>query len=283
MTTEKDLPDRIRMPLLDLVATSAMDEDYRHAADRRAAVGEPPARPPRRIAAVVIAVFGLLVVTAAVQTSRNAEVAAAGREELIDQITERREDLQALQGSISDVRTENGEASRELQAVVADDRAVSATLVDLEVVTGFGPVTGPGVRIQLDDAPDGTSNGIVRDEDLAILLDGLWVAGAEAIAVNDHRITATAGIRNVGRAIHISNQPLAPPYTIQAIGNPNTLQARFVDSSAGQRWDVLATTFGFEFRMDNAGGLSLPGASRPQLRSAVRLVDPADSKMEVTE
>ena len=35
------LPDRVTMPLLELVTREAVDEDYIHAAQRRAAAGTP--------------------------------------------------------------------------------------------------------------------------------------------------------------------------------------------------------------------------------------------------
>ena len=53
-------------------------------------------------------------------------------------------------------------------------------------------------------------NDEVRDEDLATLVDGLWQAGAEAIAINGIRLTALSGIRNTGRG-HPGQQPAAHP------------------------------------------------------------------------
>lgn len=283
-TREETVPDRVRMPLLDLVTASSLDEDYRHVADRRAAEGRP--RPSstagrgHRTVAVVVAVFGLLIVTAAVQNSRNAEVALAGRVELIEQINDRRGDLQVLQGRLADLREENVALDSALADVVDDDRSVSARLLELGTLTGYTPVVGPGVRITLDDSPDGSVNGIVRDEDLAILVNGLWAAGAEAIAVNGQRLTALSGISTVGPAIHVNTRPLTPPYTLEVIGNPNTLQSRFVESPQGGAWFALRNTFGFDFTMQNATGLSLPGEPRPQLRSAVRLERPAEDNIE---
>ena len=97
--------------------------------------------------------------------------------------------------------------------------------------TGYVPVRGPGVRIEVDSAPNAVPNDEIRDEDLALLVNGLWTAGAEAIAVNDQRIVALGGIRNTNRAIHVNGRPLTAPYVIEAIGDPGTLQARLLESS----------------------------------------------------
>ena len=64
------------MPLLALITQRSLDADYEHVAARRRAAGEDPSvrHLPRRTAAMVLLVFGLLVTVAAVQTSRNASV-----------------------------------------------------------------------------------------------------------------------------------------------------------------------------------------------------------------
>lgn len=278
--TDTRLPERVTLPLLDLVTASSLDEDYEHAAERRARAGRPPRRRVDPVAAVVVAVFGLLIVTAAVQTSRNEEVAEAGRAELIDQIEGRSAELRELQSSLLDLRNQNAGLTEQLQKVVETDRAVSARLLDLAAATGYASVTGPGVRIRLDDSPDGSTDGIVRDQDLAILLDGLWAAGAEAIAVNGERVTALGGLQNVGRAVHLGTVPLTPPYTVQAVGDPDTLQARFVESPQGGSWFALRNAFGFEFTMSNANQMTLPGEPLPQLRSAEPVKDENAAKME---
>lgn len=283
MMTDTRLPDRVRLPLLDLVTASSLDEDYEHAAARRAESPEQPRTRAHRVAAVVVGVFGLLIVTAAVQTSRNEEVAEAGRAELIAQVQDRSEELRDLQSGLQELREENAGLARQLQQLVEADRAVSARLLDLAAVSGYASVTGPGIRIRLDDSPDGSTDGIVRDQDLAILLDGLWAAGAEAIAVNGERVTSLGGIQNVGRSVHLGTVPLSPPYSVLAIGDPNTLQARFVESPQGGSWFALRNAFGFEFDMSNAGQMTLPGEPVPQLRSAEPLEDESAAKMEGSE
>jgi uncharacterized protein YlxW (UPF0749 family) len=277
------LPDHVTMPLLEVITRSSLDQDYRHVADARAAAGTTPARPsqPRRRAAFVVALFGLLIVTAAVQTSRDAGTTQRTREELISKIDERRTAQRAQQRQISDLRKENSGLEAALADVTRNERNAAARTQALGVVAGFVPVQGPGVRIRLDDSVDGASDGVVRDEDLATLVNGLWSAGAEAISVNGHRMSLLSGIRNVSTAIHIRTQPLTPPYLVLAIGDPNTLQARFAETPSGLQFLNLMRSFNFEFEMDNAGSLTLSAGNRPELRSAEHVVARPENK-EVT-
>jgi uncharacterized protein YlxW (UPF0749 family) len=265
------LPDRVTMPLLTLITQQSLDEDYLHAAERRAAGPAPaaPRRPAHRTAAVVIAVFGVLVTTAAVQTSRNASVDDASRTTLVSQIMARRASVSKMQDQIVRLRTRNLTLDTQLSQLTRTEQASAARLRRLEVRTGYVAVTGPGVRIVVDDAPDGDATQMVRDEDLAMLVDGLWNAGAEAISINGQRLTVLTAIRNVSVAIHINSRPVNPPYVVLAIGDTRTLQANLFETTHGLRFADLAGRLGFVFDIQNEDSLSLPAARTRLLRYVV--------------
>lgn len=263
------LPHHVTTPLLTLITERSMDEDYAHVAARRAATGEPrPQRSRLWSTAAAVAAFGALATIVAVQTSRDADVEELGRAALIRQIETGRDDVADLQGQIRTL-TDAGISADKVNGTLAEQSADLRTRLErLEVRTGYVPVRGPGVRIRVDSAPDALPNDEVRDEDLALLVDGLWAAGAEAIAVNDQRIVALGGIRNTSRAIHINGRPLTSPYVIEAIGNQGTLQARLLESSAGLKFFSVANGLGFSYVPQNVDELRLPAAIQRPLRQA---------------
>ena len=265
------LPDRVTMPLLTLITQQSLDEDYLHVAERRSAQAPRPPQgsPPRsshRTAAVVIAVFGLLVTVAAVQTSRNASVTDASRVTLVRQITAERDAVSNLQDEIVRLRERNVGLQERLAQVSSTAQSTLARMRRLETNTGFVAVSGPGVRVTVDDAPNGDPTQAVRDEDLALLVDGLWNAGAEAIAINGQRLTALSAIRNSGPAIHVNGRPLAPPYTVLAIGDTRTLQANLLDSTHGSEFYSLARQLQFVYELRNDDSMTLPAAPDRLLR-----------------
>ncbi|MET1058184.1 MAG: DUF881 domain-containing protein [Nocardioides sp.] len=278
MPAREPLPEHVTTPLLTVLTQNSLDEDYQHAADERERQGGGPPS-SRGVAAVVVALFGILIVTAAVQTSRNAATDEAGRAELVGQINTRRAEVADRERSISSMRAENTRLSGTLDELAVDERAARNRTDELGAGTGFRPVEGEGVRLRVDDSPDGNKDGRVRDEDLAVLVDGLWAAGAEAVSVNGQRLTNVSPIRNVGEAIHIKSVPLRAPYTVLAVGNRNTMQARFGDSVSGIAWASLVNSFGFEFSMTNADSLQLPGSQTPTLRSAERAPEGPDKEV----
>jgi uncharacterized protein YlxW (UPF0749 family) len=142
-----------------------------------------------------------------------------------------------------------------------------STVGRLEVRTGYSPVHGEGVRITLDNRPGVDVNSEIRDEDLAVLVDGLWAAGAEAVAINDERVHVLGGIRNTNRAIHVNGNPVNAPYVVSAIGDNATLQARFQETSEGREFLALVNGLGFLFDIDNVDDVRLPAAPLRPLRS----------------
>lgn len=263
----RPLPEHVTTPLLSLITRQALEEDYRSVAERRQRDGSSPEPPPRSraVAAVAIAVFGILISVAAVQNSRNEEVEDAGRATLIARIDEARNDLEDRQARIADLTRENlqlNEALAELGTVRA--QAISQ-LRRLQLATGYFPATGEGVRVVVNDNPIGDAVQMVTDADLAMLVDGLWEAGAEAIAINDQRLNPLGSIRNVGSAIHVNTVPLSPPYVVRAIGDMRTLQADLLNTTHGAEFFSLADQLGFEYSMDNVSELELPAARQRPL------------------
>jgi uncharacterized protein YlxW (UPF0749 family) len=96
------------------------------------------------------------------------------------------------------------------------------------LLLGLVPVYGPGVRVTVTAEPSSPAGILpteVQAQDLAGLLNELWAAGAEALAINGIRVLATTGIRQGDGTIVLGGAKLAPPYRIEAIGDPAALRA----------------------------------------------------------
>jgi uncharacterized protein YlxW (UPF0749 family) len=140
----------------------------------------------------------------------------------------------------------------------------------MELESGSLPVTGPGVQIQLDEpaAPTSAANGrpgttpqdqvaVLHDRDIRAVVNQLWAAGAEAVAVNNLRLTATSFIRFAGESVLVDFQPISPPYTIEAIGNRDGLLVAFADSGIARQLKTMAAVEGITFRFTGKSGLRL--------------------------
>lgn len=265
------LPDHVTTPLLTRITEGSLDADYRQVALRRAGEARPP-RPGGRhlVATSVIAVFGVLVTTAAVQTSQNSDIQDASRNTLIERVKDRRALVAAQQQQMVELQDQNIDSQADLDQLTAQQQAELARQERLEVRTGFVAVTGDGVRVTIADPPDAGVLALVHDEDLALLVNGLFSAGAEAIAINGQRLTVLTAIRNSGLAINVNSRPLTAPYVVSAIGNQDTLQADLLDTALGARFFDVADQFGFGVTMQNVDDLELPALRGPRLEHAQR-------------
>ena len=63
--------------------------------------------------------------------------------------------------------------------------------------------------------PDGNeADYLVGAADLRTVVDQLWLAGAEAVAINDERITTSTAIIDIGGSVLVNAAYLAGPYQI---------------------------------------------------------------------
>ncbi len=279
------LPAYATMGLLDRITAYSLDEDYAHVAEKRAAErdvraadedGRDGGRTDKRrnlhggsVAALVL--LGLLLTVAGVQTARTEPVRQASHASLVGQVKDRRAELDGARKKVLDLRRQVARAQSARLAATRAGRTLDDQLQTLGVVTGAAAARGPGVRIVVDDKADAaTERQTVQDVDLQILVNGLWAAGAEAVAINGQRITNLTSIRLAGDAITVNLRSLAQPYTISAIGDPDQLPARFVESAAGTWWLNLKSVYGLQFTMTREDSLTVPAAPPMTLRHAQR-------------
>jgi uncharacterized protein YlxW (UPF0749 family) len=168
------------------------------------------------------------------------------------------------------------------QALAGTD---TADLRNLEARVGVVKVHGDGVVARLTDAPDqvdpvtgkaSQNLGKVQDRDLQAVCNELWHDGAEAIAINGERLTATSTIRAAGETILVDFRPIMSPYEVSAIG-PGNLDKLFSGSSTGALFRDLVADYHMQVSVKHQGGLTLPAAADPQLHFAQPVPGPSAS------
>jgi uncharacterized protein YlxW (UPF0749 family) len=259
-----------------------LDPGYADAAARKARGAGPTGARKRALSgvtALTLAALGFLLVIAYRQTMADEPEATRARDTLIQQVQNRRSDTDALQAQADQL----GEEVAQLREAELGGAAV-ARLRDLEAATGLARVRGSGAKITIGDGPTPinpvtgrqSTEARVRDSDLQLAANALWAAGAEAIAVNGQRLTATSTIRQAGEAILVDFQPVTTPYTIMAIG-PDKLAEAFRNGYAGKFFQALVSRYGMSFDAASADNITLDAATELKLRVAVPSTAPPSS------
>lgn len=278
------------MSLLTALLNDTLDEGYARAAARREAAGRP--EPPRTLRARLwlaagLALAAVVVTLGAAQTQVAAPTVAREREQLLDRVTAATAALDRLQGEVNAL---GADVAARRNEVLRDDQSPRHALAAR--LAGATELTGPGLTIVVDDhraavaRADDSAGGLattprdagfadtgrVRDSDLQRVVNGLWAAGAEAVAVNERRLTARSAIRAAGDAILVDNRPLAPPYTVVALGDGPAMRVAFDASPDGQYLRLLQGEYGIRASTSVSADLSLPAAPNLNLSTARPLV-----------
>jgi uncharacterized protein YlxW (UPF0749 family) len=133
-----------------------------------------------------------------------------------------------LQAEVSALNAELENIADRFNSGVSLADTIEARITTLQTVTGAGPVSGPGVSVTITSE----SSQLIA-YDLTDIVNELFVSGAEAVSINNQRVTAQTQIADFDAgygnfSIVIDGQTLLSPVVIRAIGNPTTLEAGLV-------------------------------------------------------
>ena len=260
------------MTLINEVYSTSLDEGYALVARRRAAGDAPRPGARRRAVTLVVAVaVGLACSAATLALYQPTAAAQQARDLLESSIVERNDEVSALQQEATSLSAHIAALQSALVGAGSSDLQALAAAGAVEA--GQVAVSGPGLRVQLSDAPSAQTDASdddsrVQDVDLQIVVNGLWAAGAEAVAINSQRITATTAIRSAGSAVLVDLVPLSGPYRVEAIGNSVTLQTGLAQSTAGQLLTALGSNYDIGVEISRQDSLTLPGVGQVTLRYA---------------
>lgn len=151
--------------------------------------------------------------------------------------------------------------------------AIQSRIAALGAEAGLDPVHGPGVTVTLTDArrdADGRfprdaapDDLVVHQQDVQAVLNALWSAGAEAVALQDQRMIGTSAPRCVGNTLLLNGRTYSPPYTVTAIGDPAALSAALAASPQIRIYRQYVVRFGLGYTEEPGQDLQVPGYTRP--------------------
>ena len=260
-----------------------LDPGYAAAAAERRRAGDPGRPVARRGWQAVAALLIAAVFAAAVAQARStAPGVTAAQQALAASVTADQARIDQLTATRNALAAQSDEVARRELAADATGRALLAGLDAAALSAATTAVGGPGLMITVTDpgvGPDLSDvskqrvagrEQVILDRDLQLVVNALWAAGAEAIAVGGVRIGPDVTIRQAGGAILVDNQPIAGPYVVLAIGAPETMRDSFEASSALQRLRLLETAYRAGVTVSTEDELSVPAGGAREVRFAER-------------
>ena len=180
-----------------------------------------------------VALLGLGFLVAAQLASEGPRVRYTTQERspLVETATDLQADQESLKAAILDLRTRIQAAEQAGQGSAALVQDLNDQLQSARIAAGLIPLTGSGIVLQIEDSqepadPEGNMQDLlVGARDLRTIVEEMWQAGAEAVAVNGERMTPTTAVIDIGPSILVNSAYLAGPYQVTAVG-PDDLYAR---------------------------------------------------------
>jgi uncharacterized protein YlxW (UPF0749 family) len=223
----------------------------------------------RHLAVLAVGVTAGLVLVASAVTAKGTDLRAGSRTDLesLIQAGERRGD--ASQAQVDRARAE-------VDALRAGTSQGEQALLDAQAAalapsTGLAPITGPGIRVTLDDAPSGRPGDIrpgglgpddlvVHQQDVQAVVNALWRGGADGVQVMDQRLTATSAVRCVGNTLILQGRVYSPPYVVTAVGDPARLSQALATEPDVALFRDYVDIAGLGYDERRLGTVTLPAA-----------------------
>ncbi|EYR64144.1 membrane protein [Actinotalea ferrariae CF5-4] len=172
-----------------------------------------------QLAVGLLAVLLGFALVVQVQQNRDEGLATLRQDELVrilDEVTQRGEELES---EVATLRAQRAELVTGTDTELAAREAAQERARVQGILAGRLPAVGPGVHITL-----GVTERPIPPLTLYNVLEELRNAGAEAVQVNDVRLTASSYfVEGPERVVLADGRTIEPPYRWRAIGDPSTM------------------------------------------------------------
>jgi uncharacterized protein YlxW (UPF0749 family) len=216
----------------------------------------------------VIALAAGLLFTTSATTANGTSLREDRRPELTQLIDARRERVEAAERRAA---TLSAEVQRQTDALAGTDMPIKQQqqrAQSYELAAAFTAVRGPGVTVQLNDAPRsatgdlppdaGNDDLVVHQQDVQAVVNALWAGGAEAMTIMGVRVISTSAVRCVGNTLLLHGRVYSPPFVITAIGDPNRLTASLASAEGVVQFREAADDFGLGYSETRHIQVTLP-------------------------
>jgi len=163
-----------------------------------------------------------------------------------------------LQGEVGDLRTQVDQLTQEQGRL--NGLQLGSPGPGYDLAAGTTHVTGPGITVQLTDAPASAAHPasvrpddlVVHQQDLQAVINALWAGGAEAMSLMDQRVISTSAFRCIGNVLSLHGRRYSPPYVVRVIGDPQKLRAALAASPAVQIYLQYVDAVGLGWQVTTA-------------------------------
>jgi uncharacterized protein YlxW (UPF0749 family) len=138
---------------------------------------------------------------------------------------------------------------------------------------GLTPVSGPGLSVTLDDAPQQANGGrpsgataddlVIHQSDVQGVVNALWAAGADGVAIMGQRLIGTSAVICVGNTLLLQGRPYSPPFVVTAVGDASAMRQQLASSEEVRWLKAAVDRFGLTYEVADEREVDLPAYAGP--------------------
>lgn len=178
-------------------------------------------------------VLGFLIAAQLAAEGPRVQYTTQERSPLVETALGLQQQQDVLKARILELRTKIGGLEAQGPGSAASLKQLYADLEQARIGAGLIGLSGPGVVFKLEDAsqPGAGADSLVTAHDIRVLVEELWLGGAEAVSINGERVTVTTAVLDIGGSVLVNSAYLSGPYKVSAIG-PSDLYERLQQSAS---------------------------------------------------
>jgi uncharacterized protein YlxW (UPF0749 family) len=148
------------------------------------------------------------------------------------------------------------------------------------VSAGVTAIVGPGVSVTLDDAPPQAGGGlpsgataddlVIHQSDVQGVVNALWAAGADGVAIMGQRLIGTSAVICVGNTLLLQGRKYSPPFIVTAVGNATQMRQQLSASYEVQLLKRAVDDYGLTYEVADQRQVSLPAYDGPLVMQYAR-------------
>jgi uncharacterized protein YlxW (UPF0749 family) len=176
---------------------------------------------------------------------------------------------QQVQALTDQAASRNGEVAA---ALAAGQQGVASA--------GATALVGPGISVTLDDAPPQAGGGlpsgataddlVIHQSDVQGVVNALWAAGADGVAIMGQRLIGTSAVICVGNTLLLQGRKYSPPFIVTAVGSAPQMRQQLAASYEVQLLKRAVDDYGLTYQVADQRQVSLPAYDGPLVMQYAR-------------
>ena len=181
-----------------------------------------------KIAAIVAFAAAGFLLAASTLTANGSDIRVERPAQLRDLVRNEALKIDRIENDLVDIQNQiqeisNGSARTQIENA-------KQKIEQLSPVAGFTAMSGPGLTVVLNDAPQvdlsipenerpDVNDLLIHQEDVQAVVNALWAGGAQGVSLMGKRVISTSAVKCVGNTLLLHGKVYSPPFKIQAVGD----------------------------------------------------------------